>query len=239
MIYTIGDIHCPHDINSINAKNFPEGKTLTKSDYLIFLGDFGLVWSNTPDETEKYWAKWFEKRPWTSLVVPGNHENWARILTLPEEDFGGAKVFRYSDSIKFLKRGEIYTIDGRTFWNFGGANSIDKGRRTKDVSWWSEELASHEEYERGFETLEKVNNKVDYILTHTCPQTIFNKYASSLSQFPNSIFDDGDPTRVYFDAINDLVNFKIWYFGHFHNDFEMSDANKKFICQYEKHKEVM
>ena len=44
-IFLTGDTHIPIDISKLNSKNFPEGKNLTKDDYVIVLGDFGLLWN--------------------------------------------------------------------------------------------------------------------------------------------------------------------------------------------------
>ena len=40
-----------------------------------------------------------------------------------------------SDSICHLMRGQVFDIDGKTFFTFGGGNSIDKAWRTPGVSW--------------------------------------------------------------------------------------------------------
>ena len=41
-IYITGDTH--GDFRRFSADNFPEGKTLTKKDYVIICGDFGGIW---------------------------------------------------------------------------------------------------------------------------------------------------------------------------------------------------
>lgn len=43
MIYVTGDTHGVIDIGKLGFKNFPEGKNLTKNDYVIICGDFGFV----------------------------------------------------------------------------------------------------------------------------------------------------------------------------------------------------
>ena len=40
--------------------------------------------------------------------------------------------------------------------------------RVNHVSWWEEEMPSANEMERGMENLNKVDNTVDYIITHCC-----------------------------------------------------------------------
>ncbi len=42
MIYITGDTH--GDVRRLNSTSFFEQKEMTKDDYVIILGDFGLVW---------------------------------------------------------------------------------------------------------------------------------------------------------------------------------------------------
>lgn len=47
---------------------------LTKEDYIIICGDFGLCWAK--DKTFEYHCKNFAEKPYTILWVQGNHENY-------------------------------------------------------------------------------------------------------------------------------------------------------------------
>lgn len=42
MIYATGDVH--GDVRRFSTDIFPEQREMTKNDYVIILGDFGLVW---------------------------------------------------------------------------------------------------------------------------------------------------------------------------------------------------
>ena len=44
MIYVTGDTHGEHDIAKLFPGAFPDGKKLTRNDYLIITGDFGGGW---------------------------------------------------------------------------------------------------------------------------------------------------------------------------------------------------
>ena len=44
-IYVTGDTHQSIDIHKLTTSNFPEQKELTKNDYVIICGDFGLLWN--------------------------------------------------------------------------------------------------------------------------------------------------------------------------------------------------
>ena len=53
MIYITGDTHGEIDIDKLDTKNWSEGKFLSKSDYLIILGDFGFSLNYVK------WIEWF------------------------------------------------------------------------------------------------------------------------------------------------------------------------------------
>jgi len=213
MIYLTGDIHGHHSITKLGSSNWPEGKKLTKDDYLIILGDFGLLWKTEIDANEKYWTEWLSDKPWTTLVVPGNHENWDRIYALTSIEKFGAPIKQYNDSILFMERGEIYNIDNKLFFNMGGAFSIDRNDRILNISWWEHEVPTIAEFEHGFKNLEEVGNQVDYILGHTT-----SNYAIDRMFTPH--WKAEDLTANYFDVIEDKVIFKRFYFGHWHKDID-------------------
>jgi hypothetical protein len=108
-------------------------------------------------------------------------------------------------------------------FTFGGADSFDKHRRIEGVSWWPEELPNKKEEDYGLVNLEKVGNKVDYIITHDSPIKISNDYNNDYS------------LRKYLEFIREKVSFKTWYFGHYHLDKEfIINKNQKAICLYDK-----
>jgi hypothetical protein len=211
MIYLTGDIHGHHSINKLASSNWPQGKSLTKKDYLIILGDFGLIWKNEPDANELYWTEWLSDKPWTTLVVPGNHENYDRIYDLEIIQKYGAPIRKYNNSIFLMERGEIYNIDNTTIFNMGGAHSIDRSDRILNKSWWESEIPSQQEFENGLNNLEKIGWKVDYILGHTT-----SNYAINNMFTPTWILND--ITAKFFDIVTKQTEFKKFYFGHWHQD---------------------
>ena len=50
MIYVTGDIHGGMDIRKLGTGSFPDQKYMTKRDYVIICGDFGLVWDKSGEE---------------------------------------------------------------------------------------------------------------------------------------------------------------------------------------------
>ena len=215
-IFITGDTHGDYDWSKLNTSRFPEQKTLNKDDYVIILGDFGGVWDDGVQD--RYIIKSYNKRNFTTLFIDGNHENHDRLSRYPVDEWNGGKVHRISDSVIHLMRGQIYTINGITFFTMGGAESTDKKYRKEGVSWWPGELPSSEEYTEAVSNLEKNGNKVDCILTHCAPestvcgmnmQKMYSRKANELTNF--------------FDALARTITFRDWYFGHYHGD---SDCGK-------------
>ena len=222
MIYITGDTHGEIDIGKLNSKNFPQGNNLTKDDYMIILGDFGFIWKNESDKTEEYWMKWFKNKPWTTLFIDGNHCNFTRLNNYPVSIWNGGKVHKINDSVIHLMRGQIFNIDNKSIFAFGGAESYDKEYRTDGISWWKEEIPNYAEVNEALTNLEKVNNCVDIILTHTCPHTFSYELVHEVSE---------DPTETILDEFYKIINYKSWYFGHWHTDKKFDE---KHFCLYDK-----
>ncbi len=212
-IFLTGDIH--GNPNRLSKKNWTVSRELNKEDLVLILGDFGILWSNNPDRSERYWLDWLDNEcNFTTCFIDGNHDNHNRLKALPKEVWNNGIIGRVSDSVIHLKRGEIYVINGKKFLTIGGAASTDKAHRTIDVSWWADELLSKEEEDYAIENLEVNNWKVDYILTHTAPLEIV-RYMYRLGGVIHP-----DPVSNFLDHVKSNTSFKKWYFGHLHKDMD-------------------
>lgn len=206
-LFITGDIHGQIDIAKINKKNWPDQFNLTKQDYLLQLGDLGLLWKK--DKTFNYLLDFYTSRKYTLLWIEGNHENHTWLNTFPIIQWNGGKVHKIADNIFHLMRGEIYNIYNKTFFTFGGGLSIDKNKRIIYIDWWPEEEANYQEQINAINNLEKYNYKIDYILTHSAPELIknqvgFKNYTSNTEQF--------------LQYINNKLTFNKWFIGHYHID---------------------
>ena len=217
MILVTGDTHIPIDVSKLNMKNFIHQKYLNRDDYLVILGDFGGIWFG--DKKDKWWLDWFQRKNFTTLIIDGNHENFNLLNSYPIEIWNGGKVHKIRDNVFHLMRGQVFEIDGNKIFTMGGASSIDKMFRKKDISYWEEELPSQEELAEALDNLEKYNFEVDYIFTHTCSRRV--KYQMG--------YYDTDILNSFFDYLEDALKYKHWYFGHFHRDKNF-DKNK--TCVY-------
>ena len=78
MIYITGDTHGDWK-SRLNEHSFPEQKEMTKDDYVIILGDFG-IWDNSDKERRN--LDWLNNRNFTTLFISGNHSNYDILNTL-------------------------------------------------------------------------------------------------------------------------------------------------------------
>ena len=247
MIYITGDTHADFKLR-FNAENFPEQKEMTKDDFVIICGDFGGVWEKDAESAnEKHWLDWFEERNYTLLFVDGNHENFERLYGYPVKEWHGGKVHELRPHVLHLMRGQVFEIDGKKIFTFGGAGSHDisggilepddpdfKNKR-KDldrnyipyrinhISWWAQELANEEEMKEGRKNLLENDNKVDFIITHCCSTSTQVLIGGPLYR-PDRVTD-------YLESLKNTVNYKKWFLGHYHDNRNIFD---KEILIYEQ-----
>lgn len=241
-IIVTGDIH-GNPFQRLNLENFPEGKTFTKEDYVIILGDFGLVWDDSA--MEHSCLDWLENKPWTTLFIDGNHENYDLLNKFPIEEWGGGRVQKIRSSVIHLLRGEVYDIGGYKFLAMGGARSHDiqdgvlevgdprikiwkkddfKLFRINHISWWEEEIPNEEERKNALKNLAENDYKVDYILTHEAP-------SSDVVLMDHLLYHPDEYSRWLEMEIRQKVKYKKWFFGHYHLNL---DVNEKETCLFER-----
>lgn len=143
-------------LNRFSIDAFPEQQDMTKKDYVIICGDFGGIWATDPinakeSDEERQDLDELDAKPFTTLFIPGNHENYDRLMGgisnkmlncwfynkltdagkerltkgYPREKWHGGYVRKIRDSILLLEHGEIFDINGYTCFAFGGARSHD------------------------------------------------------------------------------------------------------------------
>ena len=249
MVYITGDTHA--DFRKFNTNKFPTQKDMTRDDFVIICGDFGGVWYKKDDKgykEQEYWLDWLNEKPFTVLFVDGNHENYDLLNALPKEKWHGGEAQFIRDNVIHLCRGQVFDINGKSFFTFGGAPSHDiddgildptkyskyefqslynmwrshgKMFRVNHVSWWKEEMPSEEEKKIGITNLEKYGNKVDYIITHEAPSSILYQMYHGETEM-NALSD-------YLGLLSYRIDFTHWYFGHHHVN---RDIGEKFTCLY-------
>lgn len=212
MIYLTGDTHGQSDIFKLFPDSFPDGKNLTRDDYMIICGDFGGVWFG--DERDDARLEFYEEKKYTILFVDGNHENFEALNKYPILEWHGGKTHIIRPNIIHLMRGQIFDIDGKKFFTFGGGISIDKANIIPYISWWPEEEPSYNEINEALDNLNKVGNKVDYIITHAAPESIMRNELCKLQP----MYKINCPTEKFLNEIYQKIEFEMWFCGHYHMD---------------------
>lgn len=243
MIYITGDTH--GDFRRFSSENFPEQKEMNKEDFVLICGDFGGVWNNSREEN--YWLDWLEAKPFTTLFVSGNHENFDLLAQYPVQQWHGGKIQAIRPSILHLMRGQIFELAGRTFFTLGGASSHDitdgildpkapnyraqKKRldirhglyRINHVSWWADELPDDADYAESERNLNRRGRRVDYMVSHCCPSSLVDLLGQGLYQH--------DRLTDYLETLKDNCRFQYWFFGHYHDNQVLQ---RKYVLLYEQ-----
>lgn len=217
MVYVTGDIHA-------NQRKFVEQihPCLKNRDSIIIAGDFGFGFWDGELFSEETFYDWIAEQPYTVLVVDGNHENFDKLGKYPIQDWHNGKVHIIRENLLHLMRGKIYdcVAGEKSLFVFGGGYSLDRPYRIKGKSWWPQEMPNEIEYKYAEEKLQKHGNKVDYIITHTCPAESV-QYLSSVTRNQVKSPYEELPLNAFLSTIGSTVMYKRWYFGHFHLDKEL------------------
>ena len=201
MIYITGDTHGNVDFDYL--KDYFNNRFVNENDYLIILGDAGIVWSEKENFIDDYAMLGL-----IVLFIDGNHENFELLNRFPVVTFNGAKCHKLYENVYHIMRGEIIKLNNKTFFCMGGARSIDKIYRIENISWWKEEDIGFNDIENGLANLKNVQNTVDYVLTHCAPTSIINKMFN---------YKQDNNTKIL-EKFKEIINFKYWYFGHYHEN---------------------
>lgn len=248
MLWVTGDLHGGDSAYHISSARFKPAK---RGDICFCCGDLGGVWWHDYDTNVKHQRnedffleqKLRQRVLW--LAVDGNHENFARLLggEFPIVELFGGKAYKIRDHVYYLKRGEVFEIEGKRFLAFGGANSHDRfganvrsfawgggvdytPPRKEGIDWWPEEIPSKEDFDNACRNLDRIGWQVDHVISHTCPKSQRKHFLQS-SRVP-------DPVEDMLEEIYQRLDFKEWHFGHFH--IEKNEG--RFHCHWEKVKGI-
>lgn len=220
MVYVTGDTH-----GDLRRFSSPAMRRLRAGDTLIICGDFGFLWDGS--KREKKALEKLKKLKYTILFVDGVHENYEMLAGYPIGAFQGAQAQQIADNIWHLLRGEIYTIEGETYFAFGGGEEeaeaeIRDAARTR----WEQQMPSEDEMKRGLLHLLEHGRRVNYIVTHSPSGKTSGLLAARTHQ----------PVRlgglhVYLNQLEDALTFDRWFFGSLHLDKPIS---KRHLAVFEQ-----
>ena len=218
-----GDIHG----NLFEIIDFINRFNLGKNDNIIILGDCGIAWRKDKKDLAQNIKLWNECGNEVKLYfIDGNHENFNILNSLPIENNMG----KIADNIYHLRRGQVYEFENKKILVCGGADSIDKYRRIENFTWWKEEAISQE-------TIDDIPaGHYDYVLTHCCPRSVFEKnriYLSTLQFLDENKINHSSEDML--EQLKNKITFDHWFFAHYHIN---RNLDEKFTCLFEDFREV-
>lgn len=165
MVYVTGDMH-----GDASRFSDPRLKKLKKGDTLLVCGDFGFLWNGS--KAEQKLLKQIGSKKYNVCFLDGTHENFELLKSYDVIEWNGGKARQIYKNLYHLMRGQIYEIEGLKIFTMGGGESPDIDIRFDNDSWSRDEIPTQVELIEGANNLEKVDCKVDIILTHEPPATI-------------------------------------------------------------------
>ena len=225
MVYITGDIHGNPEFIIYRAQQLG----LTEDDVLVLLGDVGAnYYLNRKDTLVKEALSKYIKA--TILCIHGNHEaRPSSIQSYHLETWSGGLVWKEDTypNLLFACDGEVFDLGGVSCLVLGGAYSVDKYYRLESgYAWFADEQPSDEIKDVVAEQLKSLNNKVDVVFSHTCPFK-YEPIEMFISGIDQSTVDDS--TEHWLDAIEDKLDYKAWYCGHWHTDKHIDKMHFLFI----------
>lgn len=196
---------------------------------VIILGDAGYnFWLDDRDKLHKR-----DTLGYQVYCVRGNHEARPESLGYIKEYDDEVKNDIYIDpinkNIHYFIDGLVYDLKGYKTLILGGAYSIDKFYRLeRNAPWFENEQLSADERTEIFNRIK--GKDFDIILSHTCPYdwSPFDLFLSFINQ------DAVDKSMEFWlDMVKDNVNWKYWFFGHYHADRLVRPGVVMFFTGYE------
>lgn len=201
MIFITGDMHG-------DRSRFKEVKKagIRKGDTLIVCGDFGFIWNGGRDEERL--LKWIGSRRYHVLFVDGAHENHMLLKKYPVEEAFGGQVRRISGKLCELLRGEVFLIEGKKVFAFGGGNSLERYSRPEEEAFCQ---PTAEEMDTAIKNLSRVGNQVDLVITHDAPAKIHQFIQiESREELTN--------LQMFLEEISRSIKYRRWFFGKYHGN---------------------
>lgn len=151
--------------------------------------------------------------------VRGNHEarpqNVPNMKLVYDENVKGEVYMQDKwPNIRYFKDWGIYTIGRFKVAVIGGAYSVDKWYRlSNNYIWFKDEQLTDEEMLQC--TIDLTNQKVDFVLTHTCP-ICWEPSDLFLNSINQSSVDKS--MELFLEELAQCFDWKIFCFGHYHAD---------------------
>ena len=261
-VYVTGDCH--GDFRRFNMDCFPEQRAMNRSDVVIIAGDCGLILAKNEKargrggwKEERNWIRWLESKSFMLAFVDGNHENFDRLLTqFPVKMWKNGLVHEIRPNILHFLRGQVFEIDGKKIFTFGGASSHDIGHgildpdsdpswrqkakrfereyisdfRIKGFDWWPEESFRYMKPEEAAAQRAEAFKNLDQA-GWTVDYVISHTIPSGLLPLICEESPEKDEHTEFLEEIRSRLMYRKWFGGHFHMDRQLTEKD---ILLYEQ-----
>lgn len=202
MIYVTGDTY--GDIN-----RFLKAKVhFKKGDTVIVCGNFGFF-CDQDKLAEKSLAK-LSKLKYTVAFLHGAIDDIRWLSSLPTVDWNGGKAVCAAKNVYFLPQGEVYEIEGKTLFAFGGGENMDYLGENFSEEFFSSGLLTEEIKQRARDNLAAHQNQVDFFLTHDAPSKLRVIMQQKRADAPLCT-----AFHQFLDELWENNRFSGWYFGKY------------------------
>ena len=239
MLFVTGDCH--GNFHRFSTRAFPIQKELSKQDFVVILGDAGLLWDG--GKQEQYHLDWLEQKSFSVINVGGNHENYDLLEQYPKVSWHGGMAYQIRPSVLHLCRGYVYDLCGYSAFVMGGAQSHDmevilpqgpglsKKKRYLDYrsvpyrvygqSWWPNEMPAPDDYAKATDTLLHTP-QVDLVLTHCAPDGIQKQF---MPHYPTN------ELTAFLQLVKDHLPYEQWFCGHYHKSWHSMEDRFRILYE--------
>ena len=160
---------------------------------------------------------YLSKFPITFFCVHGNHEQRPETIPTYKHKIWHGGIVMVEDefpNLIFACDAQVYKFNGLNTLVIGGAYSADKYYRLANgIGWWPDEQPSKKIKYNTERAIQVCNYNIDIVLSHTCPLK-YEPIEAHLPFIDQNTVDKS--TENWLDIIEDTLNYKQWYCGHWH-----------------------
>jgi len=237
MIVCTGDVH-GKVIERFSFKRNPKLRQLQSGDIVFQLGDFGQPFGPTTYKEAEYVFNFLNEKPWTTIVIGGNHDDYDYWQSCPQVELFGGKA---RQATFHGKNFSVFFVDEITILNINNYNILcipcaeshdvnillnpnEIGFKRKQAilrkqhqwfrvvgrSWWPQEKM---DVQKNAEFMEHhMNGHFDFILTHDAPALINSWFKRP--ENPARIVSTAG--QLFLEELRKNLDFDVWFHGHFH-----------------------
>ncbi|MDD4222369.1 MAG: hypothetical protein WCQ63_00315 [Methanomethylophilus sp.] len=197
---------------------------LTKDDFLIILGDCGAM---APRVDREAVVRCYRALPCSVLYLDGSRDDYDTLSDYPPFRWNGGLIQVISRGILHLMRGQVFRLDGKTFFVAGGAATLDRSESDKYWDWWPEQDPGPADWEAAETALNACDRQVDYVLSCDCPV----RWRAEVAVCDPTAAESPSEASRWLDGLEPTINYRHWFFGNYAADTEVAGGRAQCVCR--------